>query len=42
MDPDSFKKCYQKNVLTNQIYLMYVYKQGLTLNTLQWLICDKT
>ena len=26
----------------NYIYLIYMYKQGLALNVLQWLICQKT
>ena len=26
----------------NHIYLVYMYKDDLTLNTLQWLICNKT
>ena len=35
-------KCYQQNVFTNHIYLMYMYKEDLALNNLQWLICHKT
>ena len=31
-----------KNVFINYIYLIYVYKQDLALNNLQWLICHKT
>ena len=34
-------KCYQGNVFTI-IYFIYVYKEDLTLNNLQWLICHKT
>ena len=32
------KRCDLQNVLTNHIYLIYTYKQDLTLNTLLWLI----
>ena len=31
-----------KNVFTNPIYLIYMYKEDLALNNLQWLICHKT
>ena len=27
---------------TNHMYLIYMYKQDLTLNNLQWLMCHKT
>ena len=30
------------SVFTNYIYLIYMYKQNLALNNLQWLICHKT
>ena len=33
-----FKKCYHRNVFTNQIYLICMYEQDLTFNNLQWLI----
>ena len=36
------KKCYQPNVFTNHIYLIYMYKEDLTLDNLQWLICHQT
>ena len=36
------KKYCQQNVITNDIYLIYMYKQDLALNNLQWLICHKT
>ena len=36
------QKCYQQNVFTNHIYLIYMYKEDLALNNLQWLICHKT
>ena len=35
-------KCYQQNVFTNHIYLIYMYEEDLALNNLQWLICYKT
>ena len=33
---------YQENVFANPIYLIYMYKEDLALNNLQWLICHKT
>ena len=33
---------YEENVFTNLIVSMYMYKQYLALNNLQWLICHKT
>ena len=35
-------KCYQHNKSTNPIYWIYMYKEKLALNQLQWLICHKT
>ena len=35
-------KCYHVSAFTNHIYLRYMYKEDLTLNNLQWLICPKT
>ena len=35
-------KCYQQNVFTNHMYLIYMYKEDLALNNLWWLICHKT
>ena len=35
-------KCLQQNAFTNHIYLIYVYKEDVVLNNLQWLICHKT
>ena len=35
-------KYYQQNALTNPIYLIYVYKEYLALNNLEWLIYHKT
>ncbi len=32
----------EQNVFTNHIYLIYMYKEHLALNNLQWLICHKT
>ena len=29
-------------MFTNHIYLIYMYKEDLALNNLQWLICHKT
>ena len=29
-------------MFTNHIYLIYMYKEDLTLNNLQWLMCHKT
>ena len=29
-------------MFTNHIYLIYMYKQDLALNNLQWFICHKT
>ena len=37
----SFKKVIYKIVI-NDIYLLYMYKQDLALNNLQWLIFHKT
>ena len=37
-----FKNIYFQNVFTNYIYLIYMYKEDLALNNLQWLICHKT
>ena len=34
-------KCYQQ-IFTNPIYLIYMYKEDVALNNLQWLICYKT
>ena len=42
MSSNSFKTRYQQNVFTNPIYLIYMYKQDLALNNLQWLIYHKT
>ena len=42
MTSDSFKKCYQQNVFTNHINLIYIYRYDLALNNLQRLICHKT
>ena len=36
------KKTAQPNELRNPIQLLYMYKQDLALNSLQWLICHKT
>ena len=36
------QKNYQQNVFTYHIYLIYMYKQDLALDNLQWLICHKT
>ena len=36
------KNCYLQNVFSNPIYLIYMYKEDLALNNLQWLICHKT
>ena len=33
---------YKQNVFTNPIDLIYMYKEDLALNNLQWLICHKT
>ena len=33
---------FQKNVFTNHIHLMYIYKHDMELNNQQWLICHKT
>ena len=41
ISPCSFKNDINKMCL-RIIYLMYMYKQDLTLNNLQWLICQKT
>ena len=35
-------KMLSKNVYRNHIYLIYMYKEDLVLNNLQWLICHKT
>ena len=35
------QKCYLQNVFTYHIYLIYMYKDDLALNNLQWLICHK-
>ena len=35
-------KMLSTNDFTNRIYLIYMYKQDLALNNLQWLICHKT
>ena len=37
----SFKNVINK-LFTNHIYLIYMYKEYLALNNLQWLICHKT
>ena len=37
-----FKNIINKNQFTNHIYLIYPYKEDLTLNNLQRLICRKT
>ena len=31
-----------ENEFTNHIYLIYMYKEDLALNNLEWLICHKT
>ena len=36
------EKSYQQNVITNHIHLIYMYKEDLTLDILQRLICHKT
>ena len=38
---DSFNNVINK-MFTNHIYLIYMYKEDLALNNLQWLICHKT
>ena len=38
----SFKNVIKKNVFTNPIYLIYMYKEDLALNSQQWLICHKS
>ena len=35
------QNCYQQNVFTNYIYSIYLYKEDLALNNLQWLICHE-
>ena len=35
-------KGFQQNLLTNHIYLIYMYKKDLAIGNLQWLICHKT
>ena len=44
MSFDSFKRVISKMCLQIilQIYLIYMYKEDLALNNLQWLICNKT
>ena len=37
----SFKDVIKK-MFTNPIFLIYMYKEDLALNNLQWLICHKT
>ena len=32
----------QNTIKQNPIYLIYIYKEDLSLNNLQWLICHKT
>ena len=41
MSSGSFKNVIQK-MFTNDVYLIYMYKQDMALNNLQWLICHKT
>ena len=35
-------ECYPQNVFANPIYLIYMYKEDLALNNLQWFICNKS
>ena len=35
------EKCCQQNMFTNHMYLIYMYKQDLAFNNLQWLIYHK-
>ena len=37
----SFNYEYLQNLFTSHIYLIYMYKQDLTLNNLQWLLCHQ-
>ena len=37
----SLKKRYHQNVFTNPIHFIYMYKEELALNNLQWLICHE-
>ena len=37
--PQARLNYYLQNVLTNHIYWIYMYKEELALNNLQWLIC---
>ena len=42
MSSGLFKMLSIKYLLTNHIYLIYMYKQDMALNNLQGLICHKT
>ena len=38
---DLISKCYEQTEWTNHIFDVYMYKEDLALNNLQWLICHK-